>query len=463
MADQKGFRTLSRSYFYGRTARWSGMFGTSGIRGRVGDEVTAQLGVQLGEAVAEWGAERVVIGRDPRESGTYLSAAVRSGLRQAGTDVIELGLAATPTIARAVSWRNADAGVAVTASHNPPPDNGFKLWLPSGQAFRPDDQAEIEKYLETGVDGTARAWDDVGTREAWSGATDRHARALVDSVTVEGELRVVVDVGNGAGQVTATALGELGCDVITINAQPDGGFPSRPSEPTAAHCADLRAVVPAVDADLGIAHDGDADRMRAVDATGGFLSGDTLLTLFGIASAAAGERVVAPVDTSLAVEDSFAERDIDLVRTRVGDVFVAEGIRKADAVFGGEPSGAWIWPADTLVPDGPLAACKLVELVSDGDPLADRVAVVDRYPIRRETIETAAKAATMDAVRDSVRSRYDTITSIDGVRVATADGWFLIRPSGTESVIRVTAEARRTERADELLEQASEIVREANS
>lgn len=437
------------------------MFGTSGIRGAVGDVVTTELGVALGTALGRWGATRVVIGRDPRPSGAYLVSAVASGLRQSGVDVVDIGLAATPTIARAVGWRDADAGVAVTASHNPPADNGFKLWLPSGQAFRPDEQAQIESYLEEPVSAAKTAWKTVGSYNRWHGADARHVTELVDSTDVVDPLRVVIDIGNGAGQVTAVALDELGCEVTTINGQPDGGFPGRPSEPTAEHCADLRHIVPVLDADVGLAHDGDADRLRVVDETGHFLTGDMLLTVFAQAAASSGDTVVAPVDTSLAVEDTLAELGVDLVRTRVGDVFVAEAIREHGAVFGGEPSGAWIWPDATLCPDGPLAACRLLELVSTDQSLGQFIEAIEEYPIYRDAVEVVDKPTVMKHVREAVQDQYDDVETIDGVRVTTPDGWFLVRPSGTEPIIRITAEARKKSRAKALLSEATGIVTSA--
>ncbi|HKJ59321.1 MAG TPA: phosphoglucosamine mutase, partial [Halobacteriales archaeon] len=206
------------------------MFGTSGIRGPVGEVVTADLAVSLGRALGI-DADRVVVGRDPRDSGRFLADALAAGLRESGTDVVRLGLAATPTIARSVAWRDADAGVSVTASHNPPEDNGLKLWQPSGQAFDAPLRETITDRIESGAFEPA-AWDEVGGSSRWD-AHAHHLEALLDAVSVERELSVVVDVGNGAGGLTADALLELGCDVQTLNAQPDGAFPGRPSEPTA--------------------------------------------------------------------------------------------------------------------------------------------------------------------------------------------------------------------------------------
>jgi phosphoglucosamine mutase len=438
------------------------MFGTSGVRGEVGQVVTAELALDVGRALAAEGYDRVVVGRDPRESGRFLADAASAGLRESGAEVLDAGVEATPTVARAVDWLDADAGVVVTASHNPPCDNGIKLWTPEGRAFDADQRGAIEGRI---ADENYRlaSWDGVGSRTTVGNLADRHVDALTAAVDLSGSLDVVVDLGNGAGRVTADALAALGCDVTTLNGQRDGAFPGRASEPTAESCATLRATVAATDADLGVAHDGDADRMMAVTGRGAFVTGDVLLALFAGAVVEAGDRIAAPVNTSLAVEDSLAERDVSVVRTRVGDGFVAAAAAEDGVVFGGEPSGAWVWPAATLAPDGPLAACRLVELVAERGPLADLVAAVDTYPIRRESLRVERKDDLLERVRAAVVDRYggDAVEDTDGVRVAVDGGWFLVRASGTQPLVRVTAEARAPEQADDLLAEATALVETA--
>jgi phosphoglucosamine mutase len=430
------------------------MFGTSGIRGPVGDEVTASLALDVGHALGV-DTECVVVGRDARESGRALADALAAGLRESGTDVVDLGLAATPTIARAVAWEDADAGVAITASHNPPQDNGIKLWQPSGQAFDEALREQITARIHD--DETAfAAWDEFGKREEVHHA-ETHIDALVDAVDIERELSVVVDAGNGPGAVTAEALQGLGCAVETLNAQSDGAFPGRPSEPTAENCDSLATLVGETDADLGIAHDGDADRMRAVTGDGEFLTGDVLLALFGRDAASAGKNVAIPVDTSLAVRDHLAEAGIETVRTPVGDVYVAEAASREGVAFGGEPSGAWIWPTETLCPDGPLAACRIAALAAER-PLADRAAEIETYPIRRDSVEVTDKRTVMDAVRSRVTEQFDEVTTLDGVRVDTDEGWFLLRASGTQPLVRITAEGRTEETAERIFERAAALL-----
>ncbi|NHN59141.1 MULTISPECIES: phosphoglucosamine mutase [Halorussus] len=440
------------------------MFGTSGVRGRVGDEVTCDLALSVGRALASEGYDRVVVGRDARGSGRMLADAAVAGLRECGADVVRLGEAATPTVARSVGWRDADAGLVVTASHNPAPDNGLKLWNPSGQAFDERQRETIASRVRED-DYDLRPWDELGDATEWDGATERHAEALARAAA-PGDLSVVVDVGNGVGQVTAEALRRLGHDVQTLNERPDGSFPARPSEPTAENCRALSAFVAAggdggFDADLGIAHDGDADRMRAVTERGEFVAGDLLLALFAREAASAGDEVAVPVDTSLAVADLLETQGVSVSRTRVGDVYVAERATDPGVAFGGEPSGAWIWPGETLCPDGPLAACRLAGLVSRMGSLDALVGEVERYPLRRGNVETDRKEEIVACVRERVRDAYDDVTTLDGVRAGTDDGWFLVRASGTQPLVRVTAEARSESRTDELFAEARSLVEDA--
>ncbi|AWB28337.1 phosphopentomutase/phosphoglucosamine mutase [Halococcoides cellulosivorans] len=428
------------------------MFGTSGIRGPVGDQVTGALALDLGRALGAT-SDRVVVGRDVRESGDALARAAIAGIQEAGSNVIDVGVESTPTIARSVRPLDADAGLVVTASHNPPADNGFKCWSRDASAFDADEIEALEAVMAESQRATVPA-DEMGTVR-----TVEHARAdHRDRLPTDGlDASVVVDVGTGTGQVTSEALRAGGCAVHTLDADRDGRFPARPSEPTAETCGTLAALVGATDADLGVAHDGDADRMMAVDETGRFVSGDELLGVFASATPP-GSSVAAPINASALVEDVT---DGAVVRTAVGDGAVAEATRQPEVAFGGEPSGAWIWPAETYCPDGHLAACRLVQLVTQGPSLAERVAALPSYATRRASIECADKRAVMDAVEAGVRERFDDVTDVDGVRVDLSDGWFLIRASGTQPLVRVTAEAETDARADAVFDEARSIVEEA--
>lgn len=446
------------------------MFGTSGIRGRVGDKVTAESALHVGRALASVGYDSVVVGRDARESGEMLQRALVAGITECGGDIIDIGVESTPTIARYVGSIGADAGVAITASHNPPEDNGFKLWSPSGQAFDSAQKREITETIEAEAFDLAD-WNRVGDRHIeGSGsvaneARDHHAGALdhsFPSAISLTDLSIIVDIGNGTGRITADVLDAAGCDVETLNGQRDGSFPGRPSEPTAENCATAGALVDAVDADLGIIHDGDADRMLAIDEEGRFVGGDALLALFGSRAVDDGDRVAVPVDTSLAVADAVSEQGGDVVYTPVGDVFVAERAAEPGVVFGGEPSGAWIWPDETLCPDGPLAACRLAGIVAEDGPLSALIADLPQYPIRRDSTRVDDKHALMDRVRMLADDEYADVQTRDGVRINTDDGWLLVRASGTEPLVRLTAEARDEADADALFAEARGLIERAS-
>ncbi|MFC5367613.1 phosphoglucosamine mutase [Salinirubrum litoreum] len=438
------------------------MFGTSGIRGPVGTEITATLASDAGRALASDGYDRVVVARDARESGQMLENALVAGLQECGATAVRLGVQSTPALARAVGWLDADAGVGVTASHNPETDNGLKFWLPSGIAFGPEERDALADRMESGEYDRA-AWDGLGD-DRRRDLGDRHRAALRERLAgtdgLDG-LSVVVDVGNGTGRVTADVLADVGSAVTTLHGQTDGRFPGRESEPTAETCRALRDHVAATDADLGVAHDGDADRTMAVTETGSFVAGDQLLALFGREVAGEGDAVAAPLNTSLAVDDALATVGAEVVRTKVGDVYVADACRDDRVVFGGEPSGAWIWPGQTMCPDGPLAACTLAGMVAAGDTLSALLAGVDTYPIERRSVETTAKSAVVETVADRVRERYDDVQELDGVRVETDDGWFLVRASGTQPLVRITVEGRSRAQTEALSATATELVDEA--
>ncbi|GAB3706524.1 phosphopentomutase/phosphoglucosamine mutase [Halorubrum pallidum] len=436
------------------------MFGTSGVRGPVGETVTADLALDIGRALASDGADTVVVGRDARESGATLLRALSAGVTECGGDVIDIGVQPTPTVARSVVDEDADAGVVVTASHNPAPDNGIKLWAADGRAFGEDANGRIADIVrEEAFD--LGAWDELGEHRTGDAARGHHERALRESVAIPDDLAVVVDLGNGVGRVTADALHAAGCDVETLNAQRDGRFPGRPSEPTAENCQTACAVVEATDADFGVVHDGDADRMMAIDERGRFVSGDALLALFARREAGEGDRVAVPVDTSLLVADTLAEVGADVTYTPVGDAYVAAETTQADVVFGGEPSGAWIWPEQTPCPDGPLAACTLAALVGSEGSLAAAVDDLPTYPIRRDSVRTESKRAVVDRVAEIARDEFADISTLDGIRVETDAGWFLVRASGTEPLVRLTAEARDETDADALFETTRDLVARA--
>ena len=429
-----------------------GLFGSSGIRGVVNKEFTPELAAMIGMAAGQ-NAECAVVGTDSRTSGPMIEAAVSSGLMAAGCEVFSAGLVTTPTLAEAA--RDMSCGVMVTASHNPPEYGGIKLWNQDGSGFGAEQTKAIESLLHSRKFKLA-PWDEVGTRHLLPEAVMNHVWRILGGVGTS-KLKIVVDCANGpASNITPIVLQRMGCKVVTINSNPDGHFPGRPPVPVDENLGDLKNAVVAMRADLGIAHDGDADRMVAVDDKGVFLGGDQLLALF--AKRFAKRKVVVTVDTSMAIDDYV---DAKITRTRVGDVFVSEAVKKTRADFGGEPSGTWIFPDQTYCPDGILASARLVEIASK-KKLSELRKDIPKYPILRGavTFNPKFKEMVLRNLDKAVRAvKCDELLTLDGYRLQFADGWALVRPSGTEPKIRTVAEARTEKRAAEIMKAMDGLVK----
>ena len=432
-----------------------GLFGSSGVRGVVNKEFTPELAAEIGMAVGT-NAKCAVVGMDSRTSGPMIAAAVSSGLMAAGCDVFEAGLVTTPTLAEAA--RTMNCGVMVTASHNPPEYAGIKLWNPDGSGFGVSQSAAVEKLLES-KKFKLKSWDLVGKKHVLPEAIDTHVCRILSGVGTS-KLKVVVDCANGpASTITPIVLQRMGCQVITLNSNPDGHFPGRPPEPVEENLMDLKNAVVSMKANLGIAHDGDADRMVAVDDKGMFIGGDQLLALF--AKRFAKKKVVVTVDTSMAIDDYI---DAKIIRTRVGDVFVSEEVKKSKAEFGGEPSGIWIFPDQSYCPDGILAAARLVEIASK-KKLSELTAKIPRYQILRGAVSYNPKFKEMVLINldKAMRAlKCDELLTLDGYRLQYEDGWALVRPSGTEPKIRLLAEARTEKRAGIIMNTIDNTVKRAS-
>ena len=428
------------------------LFGSSGIRGKLGTEFTVDLALKIGAAAGSL-ANSIIVAKDPRTSGDLVIRALEAGAMASGANVAEAGMVPTPTLARAASAF--DCGLMVTASHNPPEYNGVKMWNPDGSAF---DSAQMRNVEELISSGSFRRpdWQSVGSLTYHSSALEDHMSAVIEAVE-NAEANVVVDCANGATSViTPLLLRKLGCKVTSINAQPDGFFPGRAPEPTEEHLGDLRDLVVRKKAALGIAHDGDGDRMVAVDEKGRFIDGDRLIALFVVALQA--RNVVAPVDASMVLDDLVQGK---VHRTRVGDVYVAEALKATGADFGGEPSGTFIFPDQTLCPDGVYAAALLSSMVNER-PLSEMIDAIPKYPVSRQSL------AFKNEQREAVQRRLELamkgidcerLITVDGYRAEFKEGWFLVRLSGTESKVRVTAEARSQESLDLLDNIAEQVIR----
>jgi phosphoglucosamine mutase len=423
------------------------LFGSSGIRALFSKELLTtafRVGLAVGKKYPE-----VIIGRDTRTSGDAMKHAVISGLLAAGSDCKDTGVVPTPTLAYAA--REFDAGVMITASHNPPEYNGIKLFNPDGSSFGASQQEQIEDMVLAESYDIA-SWDKTGRSGVYQGAVENHIDAIASRFPSPLNIKVVVDAGGGAAsEVTPRLLEKLGCEVITLNCRPDGFFP-RGSEPVAANLTELCSLVKKSGAALGIAHDGDADRMMAVDEKGRYITGDVMLAI--LTKAVAAKDVVTTLDASMAVD----EMGLKIRRTKIGDTFVSEELKKGGD-FGGETSGAWIFPALSLCPDGIFAAAQVAALATERK-LSALVDAVPVYLLFRGNISSKG----LDIARlqtDLMALKPLSASDMDGFKLVFSDGWLLVRPSGTEPKMRITAEAKTEARARELYDKCLEIIKKS--
>jgi phosphoglucosamine mutase len=428
------------------------LFGSSGIRNVV-DREFLQLMFEVGLAVGN-SYSSAVIGCDTRTSSDAVKYAFLSGLLFAGASASDAGLVPTPTLAYAAG--NFEAGAMITASHNPPQYNGIKLVNPDGSAFDSAQRNKVERTISAKSFKLA-SWEEMVKCTAYPGAVEKHTERILADFSAKMRLKVVVDCGDGAASViTPHLLTRLGCDVVTMSCQPSGHFP-REIEPLPENLGDLMQAVVNEKANLGIAHDGDADRLAVIDDKGRFVSGDKLIAIFSRQLKA--NKVVTTIDASMLVD----ELGVEVARTKVGDAFVSDELRgksrKNAEKFGAEPSGCFIFPRVSLCPDGIYAAAKIVQIASE-QPLSSLVNQIPSYPVLRGSVPGDSSA--MKTIETLLKSEAaGQLTTVDGLRLAFSDGWLLIRTSGTEPKIRITAEAKNEARARELYDLGFEAIQES--
>jgi len=420
------------------------LFGTSGIRS-IADGSLIHLAGQVGLAVGRV-YRSVIVGRDTRTSGDAMKHALLSGLLAAGSRSYDAGVVPLPALALAA--RGFAAGVMVTASHNPPQYNGLKLLNPDGSAFDACQQQQVETAISDSL-AVAR-WDEIKSGGVHSGAIEKHIERIRQDFPGTLRLKVVLDCNCGtASLATPCLLQELGCEVLTLNCYPSGFFP-RAMEPTESSLTDLIKAVREFGADLGIAHDGDADRMMAVDDKGRFIAGDKLLAIF--ARSVGAKEVVTTVDASMAID----EIGLNVRRTRVGDTHVSAELKKGGD-FGGEPSGSWVFPGISLCPDGIYAAAQITAIASR-QKLSQLVDSVPGYPLLRGSI--SSDGVVMSRLEPGLMALQPlSVADSDGIKLNFADGWLLVRASGTEPKIRVAAEAKDEARVRQLYHDGIKVIR----
>ncbi len=444
------------------------LFGTNGIRGVVGEDMTVDLALKVGKAVGSFlGPGRVALGRDTRTSGPMLRDAAVAGLLATGHDVVDAGVLPSPGLQYFVHRGHFAGGVIITASHNPAEFNGIKVLDARGMELSRPEEEQIEERFSAERFATAD-WKAVGGLTTDAGAAGAYLEGVLSRIDAAAvrvrRFRVVVDCGNGASCGTSPALlSRLGCEVVSLNGHPDGAFPGRPPEPVRENLGSLLRQVRDSKADLGVAHDGDADRAIFVDERGEFVFGDRSLALVAREEVARkGGAVVTPVSSSQCVEDAVRAAGGTVRYTKVGAPLVARAMYETGATFGGEENGGMIFPEHQFCRDGAMTLARVLEILArHGKPMSALLAEIPAY----SNVKTSVRYP--PAQRDAILARLKGLVSelrvedIDGIKVHYDDGWVLVRPSGTEPIFRIFAEARTEARAGALAEEGLALLRRA--
>ncbi|HZQ88259.1 MAG TPA: phosphoglucosamine mutase [Acidimicrobiales bacterium] len=422
-------------------------FGTDGVRGVADEELTPALVMNLGRATARvLGARTFVVGRDTRRSGPHLQEAFSRGVVAEGADVVDIGVLPTPAVAGLCAARGT-AGAVVSASHNPWTDNGVKVFAPGGSKL----SDAVEERLEAELAALVRSPDAEtggGRVDVDNGAADWYVAQLLRSLEGRslGGLHVVLDCANGASSpVAARVFTEAGARVEVIHAEPDGTNINRACGST--HPDDLQKAVVAAGADAGLAFDGDADRVVAVDGTGALVDGDRLIALCALdrrdRGVLPGNTVVVTVMTNLGFRLAMAEHGIDVVETQVGDRYVLEALEQGGWSLGGEQSGHVIFRDLATTGDGLLTGLQLLDVVARSDrSLADLAAnAMQRFPQVLRNVRVASREGL-----DSATALWDEVAAVE--QRLGSQGRVVLRPSGTEPVVRVMVEAPTQEQAE---------------
>ncbi|ASJ11537.1 phosphoglucosamine mutase [Thermococcus thioreducens] len=444
------------------------LFGTAGIRGTLWEKVTPELAMDIGRAVGTYvDGETVAVARDGRTSSVMLQSALISGLLSTGKEVLDFGLIPTPALA----WGTreyGDAGVMITASHNPPTDNGIKVFNGDGTEFYVEQERELEELVFSGRFKKAE-WDEIKTVKP-TDITDGYIGAVLDFVNHETNLKVLYDGANGAGSVVAPhMLREMGARVISVNAHVDGHFPGRKPEPRYENIAYLGELARELGVDLVIVQDGDADRIAVFDEKGNYINEDTVIALFAklYVEEHGGGTVVVSIDTGSRIDHVVEKAGGKVVRIPLGQPH--DGIKRYGAIFAAEPwklvhprFGPWI---DSFVTMG-----LLIKLIDErGKPLSEIIREeIPTYYLTKKNVKCPdefkgiALERAYNALKEKLGGEVKEVLTISGYRFQLKDGsWVLVRPSGTEPKIRVVVEAPSEKRRDELFELAYGTVRKA--
>ena len=444
------------------------LFGTFGVRRTANDVLTPEFASRLAACYGTQIKGKVAVGGDTRTSTLMLKQAVTAGLLSSGCDVVDLGILPTPGVQYAVR-KYYDGGVMITASHNPPQYNGLKFLDEDGIGIPDDMELAIERlYFDEEPDRVP--FSEIGQLYHNDKVIDEYVDEAVSKVDAQAikdaGLKVVVDCGSGAGCFTAPYLiRKLGCDVTTLNSQPDGFFPGRNPEPIEENLQELIHVVKELNADIGLAHDGDADRTICIDEKGNFVLGDKTFTLVEkqMLKENDGGIIVTTVATSQAIYDVADEYNGKVIATAVGDLLVARKLKDEDGLFGGEENGGLIFPDFVYGRDAVMTVAKILEIVAkEKKPLSELVAELPVYYSSKTKIECPddEKEFVMSSIAKEIQETTDfELDLTDGVKILKEDGWVIIRPSGTEPIFRCFAESDSQDQADEMTDWGLSLIK----
>ena len=442
------------------------LFGTDGVRGEANTVITAELAYQLGRAAA-YVLKRdglpdkenaIVIGKDSRISGDMLEAGLIAGICSTGVNVYQVGMVPTPGVAVLTRMLNCMAGVVISASHNPYGDNGIKFFSPLGRKLNDNTEAMIEKVIADGLKEVPHpTGSELGRVIAYPEGQERY-RQFIQS-KVDGDfsgIRVVVDCANGASsKIAPNLLRSLGADVVPIAFEPDGININEHCGST--HLESLQKAVVKEQADLGVAYDGDADRLQAVDAEGNAVNGDQLLFLFATwlqeKGLLAENTVVGTVMTNMGLKIALEKYGIKTMATKVGDRYVIEGMENSGAVLGGEQSGHIIFSLDNTTGDGMLSSVKLLQIMKERkQPLAELIREMKMYP--QELVNVKVKT------KEGWEEKADIQKAIQAGEEELKDtGRILVRASGTENLLRVMVEGQDYEQCKRIAHEIADVVK----
>ncbi|MFX0028553.1 MAG: phosphoglucosamine mutase [Candidatus Hermodarchaeota archaeon] len=445
------------------------IFGTSGIR-RVFQNYseselmfTPQMALDVGLSLGTYlkGHGTVVIGKDIRMSALPIEYALISGIISTGCNIQTLGIVTTPTLAMSTSFLKGDAAVMITASHNTPEYIGLKLWNPSGKGFSPDQEEEISRIYDK-KDFLSIEYDQIGKITHINDINDIHINAITEKIRFTGNsLSVIVDPGNGSGcDIVPKLLTNYDVNIMTINAQMDGRFPGRHSEPSKENLIQIsKFIKSSTQEDIGIALDGDADRVIFLDEEGEIVDPIRLLALMAKQYLLENKlpkeerKVVTPVNSSSLIEDVLKPLGCEIIRTEVGDIKVALALQKNNGFLGGETSGTYIWPKFHLGPDSIVTIASVLQMmVKTGKDLKELLKEIPNYPYYADKFKLKIDIpfsdsiyekiiATMEDTFEGLGNKIKSINRLDGCRFDYDEGWVLIRRSGTSPYLRISGES----------------------